>query len=659
MRRYARFAAPLLGAGLLVAFALWFSQTPQGPATAYAGPGDASNFFIVNDIDKHVLARLVAEKVEPSAACSDEEFIRRVYLDVVGMIPTGAETKQFLKDRSGDKRAKLIDKLLQDERFGNHWAVLWGDLLREHSNSRPQEGTVRGSYREWLRDQLNANLPYDRFVMELVTATGQAETNAAVNFYLRDEGDRIETVNTVAGVFMGTRMACAQCHDHPFDSWEQKDFHSLMAFFAPRTMVTTDPVATMANMRNAKGLRKEIMELLEPEIKEAEAEMAERAKRTEMAGKQAELPSGTGMGMRKQMAKGPRGGELRKIVKEVEEKYGAKTVQALQGALRRAVVKQVSEKTSGDYLMPEEGDSQDQRTKKGELVAPTSPWNKERKIPGSEVSRREALVLFMVESRRFAEVQANRLWAQVMGRGLVDPVDDFRPKNPATHPEVLKYLADEFVNSKFDSKHVLKLILNSSTYQRTSMPTANNRTDKELYSHHRVRRMTAEQLFDSILVATGRDEGLTEMGRGTVQALGGGRNARGGNNRKVQWAFDMATPAPEGSFLSTFNQSDRQQLEVARDESGSITQAMELLNGQSINGAVLVRPGSLSHQLLEAKLPGDTVAKELYLAAFSRYPTADELRVAGIVLKGAPPAKEMVEDFHWALLNSREFLFIK
>lgn len=659
MRRYARFAAPLLGAGLLVAFALWFSQTPEGPTTAYAGPGDASNFFIVNDIDKHVLARLVAEKVEPSAACSDEEFIRRVYLDVVGMIPTGAETKQFLKDRSGDKRAKLIDKLLQDERFGNHWAVLWGDLLREHSNSRPQEGTVRGSYREWLRDQLNANLPYDRFVMELVTATGQAETNAAVNFYLRDEGDRIETVNTVAGVFMGTRMACAQCHDHPFDSWEQKDFHSLMAFFAPRTMVTTDPVATMANMRNAKGLRKEIMELLEPEIKEAEAEMAERAKRTEMAGKQAELPSGTGMGMRKQMAKGPRGGELRKIVKEVEEKYGAKAVQALQGALRRAVVKQVSEKTSGDYLMPEEGDSQDQRTKKGELVAPTFPWNKERKIPGSEVSRREALVLFMVESRRFAEVQANRLWAQVMGRGLVDPVDDFRPKNPATHPEVLKYLADEFVNSKFDSKHVLKLILNSSTYQRTSMPTANNRADKELYSHHRVRRMTAEQLFDSILVATGRDEGLTEMGRGTVQALGGGRNARGGNNRKVQWAFDMATPAPEGSFLSTFNQSDRQQLEVARDESGSITQAMELLNGQSINGAVLVRPGSLSHQLLEAKLPGDTVAKELYLAAFSRYPTADELRVAGIVLKGAPPAKEMVEDFHWALLNSREFLFIK
>src|ERR1043165_3569212 len=207
---------------------------------------------VFNEIDRFILMRLRAENVEPSPICTDFEFVRRVYVDVVGVIPTGDEVKAFLNDKSADKRARLVEKLLRDtERYADHWEVMWGDWVREHSVAKRKEGTVQGSYREWLRQALKSNMPYDKFARNLILASGKPDENGAVNFYIRDQQNRVETVNTVAQAFMGTRMACAQCHDHPFDKWTQNDFHGLMAFFG-RTTGSIDPWATLVSAEKSR-----------------------------------------------------------------------------------------------------------------------------------------------------------------------------------------------------------------------------------------------------------------------------------------------------------------------------------------------------------------------------------------------------------------------
>ncbi|MCW8130819.1 MAG: DUF1549 domain-containing protein [Planctomycetota bacterium] len=653
---------PLLApvAALLAAVGVWGTWSPEGaPAVVKAEGSGAPGFPIKNPIDRYVLEKLQENKLEPSGVCSDEEFCRRAFLDIVGMIPTPFELRNFLNDRSSLRRQRLVENLLKDPRYGNKWAVVWGDLLREHSNGRRQEGTVRGSFRDWIKDALNDNVPYNKFVTDLICANGRAEDNGAVNFFLRDENDRVETVNMVSNVFMGSRMACAQCHDHPFDKWEQKDFHSLMAFLNPRTSVQLDQAASLANLKNAR-VPADIMAILKPYIEKAEKEVEAE---DDNGGAMGAMGNMNGGGMGKNMARKGGGLNLRQVEQEVEKKLGREKAERLRQIFQGSQIRKVVERPIGDYRMPTEGDSADKRAKNsGEIVEPVFPWDPELKA-APRASRREALAKFVTESRRFAEVQVNRVWQQIFGRGIVDPVDDFREKNPPTHPELLKFLADEFVRAKFDNKALIKLILTSSTYERSSVPTASNKEDTQYYSHYRIRRMTAEQIFDSILVATGRTDGLAELGkpRQAVQAMdaGGGRKGGAPKGAKVDWAVDLPTPARNGTFMNLFNQPDREQIVTERDRSGSISQALELLNGQAINGAVQAKPGTLSRELLDAKKDGIAIATELYLSTLSRYPTKQELDVAKIVLRGAPPEEQTVEDFHWALLNTREFMFVK
>lgn len=646
---------------LLTAVVVLDDLREGGLGRVEAEPG-FSSFTIRNSIDEHVAHKLRDAKLEPSERCTDEEFVRRVFLDLVGMIPTPAEVKVYLTDKDPEKRAKLVEYLLKDPRYGTHWAAGWGDLLREHSNGRGREGTLRGSYREWIKDALNANLPYDKFVTELITATGRADQNGAVNFYLRDENDRVETANNVSNVFMGTRMSCAQCHDHPFDKWEQKDFHSLLSFLDPRTSVQQDVVATLANMKQARGLPKDMAEIIKPYIERAEKELTNADKTAEGA------PGGMQMGTErvggnkgKPLRKGDQTGLMQELNKEVESKLGKEKADRFRQLLGNNQIRKVVERPVGDYRMPAEGDSADARRKSGEIVAPIFPWNPGQQA-GPRDSRREDLSKYLVASRQFATVQVNRLWSKLLGRGIVHPVDDFREKNPPTHPELLSYLTDEFIKNKFDSKHIIKLIMSSSTYDRSSKPTKLNKEDTTLYSHARLRRMTAEQLFDSILMATGRTEGLKDLGRKLEMEIGGdappARRARA-EGSEGSWAFYQPTPSRNGQFMNLFNQPDREQITIERDETGSISQALELLNGGTINGAVVVKPGTLAYALLEAKKDGTAIATELYLATLSRYPSPAELGLAKTVLKGNPPASDAVEDFQWALLNTREFMFIK
>jgi hypothetical protein len=645
--------APVLGLIALLAASLFCAQYYHDSLAVQAEPNNAE---IKNPIDKFVLERLASEKLQPSPICSDDEFCRRVYVDVCGIIPTASQLKLFMADRSPDKREKLVDTLLKNPRYAEAWSVLWGDLLREHSNSKPKEGTERGSYREFLRESLAKNTPYDHFARQLITATGGAEEDPAVNFYLRDEANRVETSNTVASVFMGTRMACAQCHDHPFDKWTQQDFHSLMAFFG-RTNVAPDPVETLLKIDADTRIQPNIKKMFEPYIKEAkEAETKIKAKHQELA---ADLGSnkGGGMAMGMSMEEMQFLGKGRDMLKEIDKNATKEEALRAKQVLQQHQARKVVERNQGDYRMPSDGDGANKKKPNGgEVVSAVFPWDPTRKSEGAG-SRRKALADFIVASPMFAKVQVNRLWTQLMGRGIVDPGDDFREKNQPTHPELLDYLADEFAKSKFDNQHMLKLILNSSTYQRSSIPNTNNRSDTSLYSHQRLRRMTAEAMFDSVLVATGHDNGMEGMNIDIKSMAGGKGGARYIDKQNIQWAADLPTPARTGSFLNLFNQPNREQLSVKRDETGSISQALEMMNGRTIADALSKSPAAA--KFVSDKMSPQQIITEMYLAVLSRQPTVLELNYLGAMLKANAPTREWIDDIYWALLNSREFTFVK
>ncbi|HYF49148.1 MAG TPA: DUF1549 and DUF1553 domain-containing protein [Planctomycetota bacterium] len=638
--------AALLGLCQIVSPALRVNAEPDVSGTR--------DFPIRNPIDKFVLARLQQEKVDASPTCSDEEFVRRVYLDVAGCVPPREAVKAFLSDRGSDKRARLIDALLETDRYADHFSTMWGDLLREHTNSRPREGTERGSYREWIREALEKNMPYDQFVRELITSSGSADENGAVNFYLRDEQDRVETTNTVATAFMGTRMSCAQCHDHPFDKWTQNDFHSIMAFFG-RTSVAPDPVATLLKIEKDQRLPGELRIFLKPYFDDAH-EAREKEQKVQDLGATNDPKNKMAMNMQMMgmMVKG------RELQKEIEKNLSKDMAQRARQILQNSQVRQVVEGGNAEYRMPADTDDPKKKRKSGEIIQPEFPWEPSKKIEAGS-QRRKALADALVSNRQFAAVQANRLWARLMGRGIVDPIDDFREKNPPSHPELLDYLTDEFIKAKFDNKHVLRLILNSSTYQRSSKPTATNKSDTTLYSHTRLRRLSAEQLLDSVLIATGRESGLSDLSLEKDAYRGGGKKKAGkrreAGSGDVQWAVDLPTPARQGTFLHSFNQPSREQIVPAREETGAITQALELLNGKALNDAV--RSSPTIAELLQSKATAPQAVTELYLSALSRYPTAEEVRYTTSVLKGAAPTREWMEDVCWALLNAREFAFNK
>ncbi len=501
----------------------------------------------------------------------------------------------------------------------------------------------------------------------MIDSVGNAEEDGAVNFYLRDTGggtklDTVESVNNISTVFMGTRMACAQCHDHPFDKWTQDDFHSLMAFFG-RTTVSIDPWATLVKVESSKRLPADAKPILEPYFKEAHekiaAEKANFKKGVEIADAGGQGGMGMSMGVMDSLKLLQRGG---KLYKDLEAKLTMPEMQVMNQLLQQGGVRKVSEKAAGEYRMPSEGDGKVKDKKGGDIMEAKFAWDPSKKATGPG-SRRTRLAEYITSSRRFAQVQVNRVWSRLFGHGIVDPVDDFREKNAPSNPELLEFLTDDFIASKYDNKHLIEMIVMSSTYQRSSMPTVSNRSDTTNFSHARIRRMTAEQLFDSLLVATGKVGGLTE---GSAYTMGMSKEAIGNKirdaingvpARSMQWAVDLPTPAQPASFMAAFNQPDRNSTVCKREDNGSITQALEMMNGDRTNGAIKGAP--MTKQILDAKLNAQQATQELFLAVLSRNPSSTEAASVINQLHGTQPTREWIEDVYWALLNTREFTFVK
>ncbi|HLN29054.1 MAG TPA: DUF1549 and DUF1553 domain-containing protein [Gemmataceae bacterium] len=494
-----------------------------------------------NYIDKFVFDKLKMLSIQPSELCSDQEFVRRVHLDVCGVLPTPEETNAFLASHDSNKRSRLIDKLLERPEYADFWTMKWSDVLRSDRKTIQEKGIH--VFQDWLHSRMERNAPFDQIVRELLTANGSTFANPPANYY-RIARDPQNLAETTAQLFFGIRMQCAKCHNHPFERWTQDDYYSMAAFFA-RVRQMKDPV--------------------EP-------------------------------------GSGP---------------------QAVGAA---------------EYIYSDRG---------GEVVQPRTGRVMPPKYMGGPVAnvppgkdRRQVLAdwLTSADNPFFAKSVVNRVWFHVVGRGIVDPVDDFRDSNPSANDELLSALAKDFVAHKFDVKYLIRVILNSRVYQLSAQTNDLNKDDNKYFSHAVTRLLTAEQLLDAICAATQMPEKYPGLPLGT-----------------------HATQLPDGEinniFLKTFGQPARElACECEREGESNLAQALQLINGPTINDKVRGPNNRLGKLLAEKKEPPE-ILKGLYLASLSRPPADGEIKAALEHVSKGKDKRKAWEDVQWALLNSKEFLF--
>ncbi len=491
-------------------------------------PGWPKGVRPINYIDVAIHRKLRKLRIRPAGVCSDAVFVRRAFLDIVNIVPTAEEARSFVADRRKDKRARLVDALLRRPGFADVWALHWAESLKIEQRRLERKGVH--VYTRWLRDAFRDNVPFDRVVRALLTSTGGSFENPPANFFVTERDPKLIAEN-VAQAFMGVRVQCAQCHNHPFDRWRMDDYYGFAAFFARVTRKRgEDPRETVIFTRNA--------------------------------------------------------GEMR-------------------------------------------------NPRTGKTLAPRFLGGVEPKFAKNEDRRKQlALWLTSKDNPWFARNVANRVFARFFGRGVVDPPDDVRVSNPPSHPGLHKELGRRLVAYGFDIRRLIRDICASRSYQ---LARGDGKAPPEVFANAPLRRLTAEQLLDSI----GRVCDLPTRYTGVP------RGAR---------ATELANGRTGNRFLELFGRSARQSAcTCERRNEPTLAQALHLINGATIDARV--RNGkSRLHRMLASKASDAAILDYLWHAAYGRGPTKREAtRIEEAVASGNH--RQAWEDVWWAVLNSKEFLF--
>jgi hypothetical protein len=490
--------------------------------------------------------------MRPSDLSSDAVFLRRAFLDALGVLPTPDEVRVFLEDKSSNKRARLIDQLLQRPEFADFWALKWSDVLHNEEKTLDRKGVQ--AFHRWIQQCVAENMPLNEFARELIAAKGSSYRQPATNFYraLRDPQSRAEAFGEV---FLGIRLQCAKCHNHPFDQWTQKDYYSLSAFFA------------------------------RIQYKILENNRRDRLDSHEFDGEQ--------------------------VVWE-----------ARQGEVEQP---RTHERMPPHYL----GDSARNLAEDADRLQVLADW----------VAR--------PDNPFFARTQVNRVWYHLMGRGIVEPNDDFRASNPPTNGPLLDELTRDFVAHHFDLRYLVRTIMNSRTYQLAAAPNDTNQEDESNFSHALVRPLQAEQLLDALSQVTGVP----------VKFTGYPLGMRAGQMAGVRPAISRDQRPTNGElFLKQFGKPDRLlTCECERSDDTTLGRAFQLLTGDLLN-RMLTDPNNRLGRMLGAGKSDREIIEELYLTALSRPPSETELKTAVDFIAKSKNRRAGLEDFLGGLLNSKEFL---
>lgn len=412
-------------------------------------------------IDSLLAADWKKNKLAPNAPSSDEVFVRRIYLDTVGRIPTYRESEEFLASKSKAKRAELIDKLIASEGYVQHYFNFWADILRAQS-AGAQTGAITGTaYTTFIKESLRANKPYDQFVRDLVAAQGQAWENGAIGYYMRDRGMPLDNMANTVRIFLGTRIECAQCHNHPFDKWTQKQFYEMAAF--TYGVETNDYNA--GPMAGAKAL----MENKEKDIR-AKFKAAKDQPEVTAALKIEEA-------------------EYRK-----ENRFMGEALTRVRDPLRYTTASYRSKKLvlPHDYKYPDAAPKS--------AVAPLAMMGNPVNCPeGSNTLEAYAAWMTSKENPRFTNVIANRLWKKVFGMGLIEPVDELMDGTVAMNPALMTYLEGYMKSVNYDTKAFVRTLLNTKAYQNSVTKEEAPAGVVYHFTGPVLRRMSAEQMWDSFV----------------------------------------------------------------------------------------------------------------------------------------------------------------
>jgi hypothetical protein len=497
-------------------------------AYQFRGPAPA------NFVDELLFAKQKELQLSPAPVCSDEVFLRRVHLDVTGTLPTPEAAREFLDSKAADKRAKLIDQLLQREEYAQFWALKWADVLRGSPVTISERGVH--SFHRYLVRSMAEDKPVTQFARELLTGTGNTLNKPGANFY-RVTRTPEDSAEAAAQLFLGVRAQCAKCHNHPFENITQTDYYGLAAFFARVQFKGTQ-----------FGLDDEVV-FLQP-------------------GREINNP----------LTRKP----------QQPQAFGAAVA-----------------------LAPDD----DRREKFADWL--TQPGNK-----------------------YFAPSVVNRVWFHLMGKGIVDPVDDFRDTNPPSSPELLDALAKEFAKGGYKLKPLIRVILNSRTYQLSSeLPQQSQHaaSPDRYFVAAQVRMLTAEQILDAVSSATGVPETFKGFPVGT-----------------------RAIALPEGGinhpFLMAFSKPVRDVIcECAREDDPALPQVLHLLNNANVLAKVKAADGRVA-VLMKAGRDDAAAVEHLYLATLSRRPTPHEKELVTKHLAGVKDRAAGLRDVQHALMNLNEFL---
>ncbi|MCX7390737.1 MAG: DUF1549 and DUF1553 domain-containing protein [Planctomycetota bacterium] len=521
----------------------------------------------VKFINEQVAAGWKDAKIEPSAVATDGEWCRRVYLDVVGRIPSVVELESFDRSSTTNKRLDLVNQLLGDDfvdEYARNWTGVWTTTLigRDLENKMVN----REGMRQYLRRAFSKNISYEQFVIDLVTASGSSAPgtenfNGAVNFLSgKMEENGAQATAKTAQVFLGLQVQCTQCHNHPFNKGKQNQFWEFNAFF-----------------RQSKALRKfegtrdiQSIELVDEDF----------------AGE---------------------GGNVQEAELFYELRNGLTKV-------AYPVFIDGTEISKSGYLPAKMDDG--------------TPYG---------AHRRQELATMIVASPFMPKAIVNRMWGHFLGYGFTKPIDDLGEHNAPSHPELLDGLAERFREQSFDIKELTKWIVLSQPYSLSSKATQSNKGDdpsmgeKPKFSHFYLRQMKAEELYESLLVATEADE-----------LRGGGEAAA---KKKDEWLnqFVIAFGTDEGDDSTTFN--------------GSIPQVLMMFNGDLIKSATSTGKGGFLDKIASSSMKNPEKINALYRAALARVPSAGEVKMANsLIIARKGDAVGALQDVWWAVLNSNEFI---
>lgn len=588
----------------------------------------------VSYIDSLIEQNLRSKRIMKTQELDDASYIRRLYLTLVGRIPTQRELEDFFKNRDQNKKDQTVQKLLNSEGYVSHQMNWWSDMLRIKDRVNGTNINVGAVYREWLRNSLRQNKPYNQIVSELISSTGkifETKESAAVSYFLRDRGMQADNLSHTVRIFLGTRLQCAMCHDHPFDRWTQKEFYEMTAF-----------TSGIGNVRiNSAGR----------EIGKLSAE----------------------------------------INKDADSRAGL--FNNWRNQIRDSLIFGIENNGTGQIKLPVDfaesnGDPGDTVYAKA-IFTPKPVFNPKASDPQS----RKVLAEWITskDNPRFTTMIANRIWKQIFGAGLIEPIDTMADRTLASNEKLMKYLERIFVSVNYDIKEYQRILVNTQLFQREAKQADYKSLEEYNFEGPILRRMSGEQLWDSLvtLVYNNIDsperlylhnqpdyspifnrykdmkgEEIYEDIKKLADENPGERNFlklldeyQYSNNkfpdRSLVRSSYLSSPAPGGHLIRQFGGSDREQIDNSSNEPNT-PQVLNLLNGFVETNILRKKDADFMEQMQSEKAKTKQI-ESVFLSILSRKPTSREFNS----LKRIIDKPDGFKHVSWILLNSHEFIFIK